>query len=201
MTKDMRHQEYVGEGVDAPAALLSRIRAAREARGESRLEGLAGRKIIKDFGRVMNAEPGTSVRRYNSPSTAGQLGGYSGPGPSARDPQNLSGLLERVIAERGWNTPLAVSSVMARWQQLVGPQLASKTTPDSFADGVITVRCESTAWAVQVRHMKYDIIRRFNSELGSDVVRDIKAFGPHAPSWKKGLRVAPGGRGPRDTYG
>lgn len=201
MSKDIPFGEYDAEGVDAPAALLSRIRAAKEARGELRVQGVAGRKIIKDFGRVMNAEPGTKVKRYNSPSTAGQLGGYSGPGPSVRDPQSLAGLLDRVIMERGWNTPLAVSSVMARWDKLVGPQLASKTTPDSFDDGIITVRCESTAWAVQVRHMKYDIIRRFNSELGDEVVRDVKAFGPNAPSWKKGLRVAPGGRGPRDTYG
>lgn len=201
MAQDMPEKEYDMEGVDAPAALLSRIRAAKEARGELRVQGVAGRKIIKDFGRIMNAEPGTKVKRYRSPSATGQLGGYSGPGPSVRDPQSLSGLLDRVIMERGWTTPLAVSSVMARWDKLVGPQLASKATPESFSDGVILVRCESTAWAVQVRHMKYDIIRRFNSELGDEVVRDVKAFGPNAPSWKKGLRVAPGGRGPRDTYG
>lgn len=201
MAEDMNHKEYDVEGVDAPAALLSRIRAAKEARGELRIQGAAGRKIIKDFGRVINAEPGTKIRRFNNPTGSDQLGGYSGAGPSARDPQHLSKLLDRVIMERGWSTPLAVSSVMARWDKLVGPQLASKATPESFDDGVISVRCESTAWAVQVRNIKYDIIRRFNSELGGDIVRDVKAFGPHAPSWKKGLRVAPGGRGPRDTYG
>lgn len=201
MAQNMHFKEYDTEGMDAPAALLNRIRAAKEARGELRVQGAAGRKIIKDFGRAMNVDPSTKVRRFTASPGTGQLGGYSGSGPSARDPQNLGGLLDRVIMERGWTTPLAISSVMARWDKLVGPQLASKTTPESFDDGVISVRCESTAWAVQMRHMKYDIIRRFNSELGDDVVRDVKAFGPNAPSWKKGLRVAPGGRGPRDTYG
>ena len=79
--------------------------------------------------------------------------------------------------------------------------MSDKTTPESFDQGVLTVRCESTAWAVQIRHMKYDIIRRFNSELGDDVVTDIKTFGPNAPTWKKGRYRVPGGRGPRDTYG
>lgn len=201
MWDNIAQTEYRAEAVDAPHALLSRIRAAKEARGEHRVQGAAGRKIIKDFGRVMNAEPGTKVRRYTSAESTGQLGGYTGAGPSVRDPQSLGGLLDRVIMERGWTTPLAVSSVMARWDKLVGPQIASKATPESFEDGVMTVRCESTAWAVQIRQMKYDIMRRFNGELGDDVVKDVRAFGPAAPSWKKGRRVAPGGRGPRDTYG
>lgn len=197
----MPSEEYAQEGVDAPHALLSRIRAAKEARGEYRISGAAGRKIIKDFSRAMTAEPGKAPRRYHSPDQAGQLGGYSGPGPSARDPQGLSGLLQRVIMERGWSTPLAISSVMARWESLVGPQIASKTTPISFEDGTLTIHCESTAWAAQIRHMKYDIMRSFNKELGDNVVTAIKVFGPTTRSWKKGPLVAPGGRGPRDTYG
>lgn len=201
MSRNILKKEYISDGIDAPAALLSRIRAAKEARGELRVQGAAGRKIIKDFGRAMNSDPGIQTRLFNSYDTSEQLGGYSGSGPSTRDPQSLGGLLDRVIMERGWTTPLAVSSVMARWEKLVGAQLATKAIPESFDHGVVTVRCESTAWAVQIRQLKYDIIRRFNSELGDDVVRDVRALGPHIPSWKKGLRVAPGGRGPRDTYG
>ncbi|WP_421084278.1 DUF721 domain-containing protein [Rothia nasimurium] len=198
---DIYESEYSEDVLDAPHALLSRIRASKEARGELRVQGAAGRKIIKDFSKVMTAEPGTKLRTYRSPGSNNQLGGYTGPGPSARDPQPLSGLIGRIIMERGWTTPLAVSSVMARWPELVGQNVAGKTTPESFDQGVLVVRCESTAWAVQIRHMKYDIMRRFNSELGDEVVTDIQAFGPHAPSWKKGRYRVPGGRGPRDTYG
>ena len=110
MWDNIAQTEYGAEAVDAPHALLSRIRAAKEARGEHRVQGAAGRKIIKDFGRVMNAEPGTKVRRYTSAESTGQLGGYTGAGPSVRDPQSLGGLLDRVIMERGWTTPLAVDS-------------------------------------------------------------------------------------------
>lgn len=195
----MSDSEYIDESIDAPHALLSRIRAAKEARGESRVQGAAGRKIIRDFGRLAGTEGQPKPRRYRVDTS--QLGGYSGPGPSARDPKPLAGLLDRVIIERGWGTPLAVSSVLARWPQLVGPVYASKTRPESFEDGIVTVRCESTAWAVEMRRMKYDIMRKFEAELGEGVVKDIKALGPVTASWRKGRRVAPGGRGPRDTYG
>lgn len=198
--KGYKERLYTPEDVDAPRALLSRIRAAKEARGERRIQGAAGQKIIKDFSKVINAEPGERVRRFSNTNRY-QMGGYSGPGKSARDPQGLSGILDRVIMERGWSTPVAVSSVLTRWGTLVGPQLASKSKPESFDDGVIVVRCESTAWAVEMRRMKYDIMRRINEELGGEIVKDIQAHGPNAPSWKKGRRVAPGGRGPRDTYG
>lgn len=199
--KEYKIRAYTAEDVDAPYALLSRIRAAKEARGERRIQGAAGQKIIKDFSKVINAEPGERVRRFSVGVNRYQMGGYSGPGKSARDPQGLSGILDRVIMERGWSTPVAVSSVLTRWGTLVGAQLASKSKPESFDDGVVVVRCESTAWAVEMRRMKYDIMRRINEELGGEIVKDIQAHGPNAPSWKKGRRVAPGGRGPRDTYG
>jgi predicted nucleic acid-binding Zn ribbon protein len=33
------------------------------------------------------------------------------------------------------------------------------------------------------------------------LVEELIFIGPHAPSWKKGLRSIRGARGPRDTYG
>ncbi|MDY3049893.1 MAG: DciA family protein [Rothia sp. (in: high G+C Gram-positive bacteria)] len=194
------NEEYDQDDLDAPHALLSRIRAAKEARGEVRLQGAAGQKIIRDFGRHLAAGSKPGPRSFRSPSSS-QLGGYSGSGPSTRDPQGLGSLLERVVMERGWSTPVAVSSVLTRWDSIVGPQLAAQAQPESFEDGVIRVRCQSTAWAVQLRTIKFDLIRRFNQELGQELVRDLKVLGPSVPSWKKGRWTAPGGRGPRDTYG
>lgn len=196
------YEQVERENLDPPHALLNRIRAARYSRGERPLTGLAGRKIMQDFSRTMTAAPGQKVRRYRSEnSDSQQLGGYSGAGPSARDPQPLAGLLGRVIAERGWATPLAVSSVIARWDELVGERLASKTKPLSFEEGVLLISCESSNWAVHLGQMKQQIIQRLNQELGQQVVLDLKIQGPHRPNWQRGRMRVAGGRGPRDTYG
>ena len=41
--------------------------------------------------------------------------------------------------------------VFARWPELVGEEVADHCTPESFADGKLVVRTDSTAWATQLR--------------------------------------------------
>lgn len=188
--------------VNAPAALLNRMRAGAASRGEGRLQGNAAKKLTRDFGEVMSAEPGSKrrKRRYQSvdPRT---LGGYTGPGKSARDPKPLSDLMEKMIQSRGWKEPVAVSSVLARWDELVGAHVASYARPVSYTDSTVIIQCETTPQAVNLRMMTNEILKMFERELGVGVVQKIQVNGPNTPSWKRGRRVAPGMRGPRDTYG
>jgi predicted nucleic acid-binding Zn ribbon protein len=125
----------------------------------------------------------------------------SGSGPDDRDPQLLGRSIDRLITERGWETPAAVAGVFGRWDALVGAEVAAHCAPEQFADGEVTVRADSTAWATQVRLLAPAIVRRLNEELGDGTVQRVKVLGPSGPSWRKGPLRAPGGRGPRDTYG
>lgn len=189
--------------VDAPAALLNRLRTAAAERGEGRLTGNAAKKILRDFGATMSAEPGQKKpRRFRDTSYDPRvMGGYSGPGKSARDPKELTSIMETMISARGWKEPVAVSSVLSRWEALMGDYFAEHVKPEGFQDGVVTVRCATTAWATQVKLMRGEILQKFARELGEGVVQKLVVHGPHTPSWKKGKFVAPYGRGPRDTYG
>jgi predicted nucleic acid-binding Zn ribbon protein len=109
--------------------------------------------------------------------------------------------LARLVTDRGWKLPAAAVGVMDRWRDIVGTEVASRTEPVSFADGVLTVRAASTAWATQLRLMSADILRRLNVELGHGSVIRLDVRGPDAPSWNYGPLRARDGRGPRDTYG
>ncbi|WRH26298.1 DUF721 domain-containing protein [Arthrobacter sp. JZ12] len=119
---------------------------------------------------------------------------------SGRDPQGVGAVFGRLLSERGWNSPVAVGSVMARWEELVGPEIAAHCVPESFRETTVLVRCDSTAWATQLRLISPDLLRRFEQELGAGVVTAMTIVGPSAPSWRKGGRAVRG-RGPRDTYG
>lgn len=125
---------------------------------------------------------------------------YSSAGQSARDPMGLEVVLKRVVAERGWQSPMAVGSVMADWPALVGPDIAAHAVPESFEASTLQVRCESTAWATQLRLLAPALLAKFRAELGEGVVTRIDVLGPVSPNWKKGRRHIKG-RGPRDTYG
>jgi predicted nucleic acid-binding Zn ribbon protein len=124
----------------------------------------------------------------------------SGAHPDDRDPQSLDTTLGRFVTDQGWETELRVHGVFSRWEAIVGHDVAQHVRPESFADGRLVVRTDSTAWATQMKLLAPDVVRRLNEVLGDETVRVIDISGPRGPTWKKGrLRVK--GRGPRDTYG
>src|SRR6478609_7614429 len=169
------------DDIDAPQAALNRMREAAAARGEVR------RKV---------ARPG-------APKTKGSIRdtrGFSQFHATGRDPLGLGKVVGRLVAERGWTSPVAVGSVMAEWATLVGPEISSHCTPESFTDTTLHVRCDSTAWATQLRLLSISLLEKFRTELGDGVVTSIQVLGPAAPNWRKGGRTV-NGRGPRDTYG
>jgi len=128
-------------------------------------------------------------------------GRVSGAHPDDRDPQLLDATLSRLVADHGWDLSLRVHGVFGRWAEIVGSDIAGHSAPESFADGRLVVRADSTAWATQLRLLAPTLVRRLNEELGNGTVTVIEVLGPQGPSWKKGGRSIRGARGPRDTYG
>jgi predicted nucleic acid-binding Zn ribbon protein len=169
-------------GVDAVRAALNRARAAAAARG---------------LRPGTPPPPSASARRRRLAGESRRSGAY----PDARDPQLVGSSIERMVAERGWSAPVAVGGVIGRWDAVVGTETAAHCHPESFNEGVLTVRTDSTAWATQLRLLVPALMRRLAEEVGEQTVRKVVVRGPTAPSWRRGLRVAPGSQGPRDTYG
>jgi predicted nucleic acid-binding Zn ribbon protein len=125
----------------------------------------------------------------------------SGAHPDGRDPALLGDAVEKLVNQSGWSRELAVHGVFARWPEIVGTEVASHSQPESFTEGRLVVRADSTAWATELRLQAGMVLKRVNEELGHDTVTIIDFAGPDAPSWIKGRRTTRGGRGPRDTYG
>ncbi|GGS73545.1 hypothetical protein GCM10010156_35510 [Planobispora rosea] len=125
----------------------------------------------------------------------------AGPLRASGDPQLLGRAIADLLADRGWEKPVAVGGVFGRWHEIVGVEMAAHTRPESFADGEVVVSADSTAWATQVRLLARTLIRRLNEELGDGMVRRVNVQGPqNGPRPSGGLRVT-GSRGPGDTYG
>ncbi|MDO5681248.1 MAG: DciA family protein [Propionibacteriaceae bacterium] len=124
----------------------------------------------------------------------------SGAHPDDRDPMLVGAALDRLVEQKGWNTQVNIHLLLGNWPKLVGPVNADHSAPEAFADGVLTVRTSSTAWATQLRLFAPQLVARLNTELGDGSVTRVDVKGPDAPSWKHGRRSVQG-RGPRDTYG
>lgn len=127
----------------------------------------------------------------------------SGARADGRDPLPLGAAINRLIVERGWEAPAAVGGVMGRWPQLVGADLARHCVPQRYdeQERVLTVSCDSTAWATQVRLLAPTLVARLNADLGHGTVKLIRVLGPVGPPRSFGRLRAPGSTGPGDTYG
>jgi predicted nucleic acid-binding Zn ribbon protein len=166
------------------------------AKGTELAEALVSRS------RVAQGRTAGQDRRSSSATGSRRIpgAGWSGPAADERDPQPLDTAVERLVDEHGWAHELAVHGVAARWEQVVGPEVAAHVQVERYTEGEVTLRADSTAWATQMRLLAATLVRRFNEETGDGTVTRVIVRGPHAPSWRKGPRNVPG-RGPRDTYG
>jgi predicted nucleic acid-binding Zn ribbon protein len=127
----------------------------------------------------------------------------SGARADGRDPMALGAAINRLITERGWEAPAAVGGVMGRWPQIVGEDLANHCVPQRYDEDerVLSVQCDSTAWATQLRLLAPALVARLNEDLGHGTVKLIKVHGPGGPARRYGPLRAPGSKGPGDTYG
>ncbi len=145
----------------------------------------------KAAARARGLEPGRPApRRRGAPTAAG----------TARDPMLVGDTLARLAAERGWSEELSVGGVVGRWREVVGDEIADHCTPETFGEGRLVVRADSTNWAANLRVFAPQLLARLEMEVGPDVVREVTVLGPAGPQWARGPRRVKG-RGPRDTYG
>lgn len=151
------------------------------------------RRLRKVFG-----DP--AMRSSDARRRSVRVPGASTPFGIGRDPSGIGEVLDGMTRSLGWTSPLARGELLTSWPDLVGLDVAAHCDPAGIDDGVLTVQCDSTAWATQLRMMRGDILTTILRRYPDAEVSTIRFIGPGGPSWKKGPRSVPG-RGPRDTYG
>lgn len=122
------------------------------------------------------------------------------PFTAGRDPQGLGDIVAVVTREAGWDGALARADVVRLWDEVAGAETAAHAQPEAFEGGVLTVRCDSTAWAKHLSMIRGAFVSQLVAAHPDAGIEQVRFMGPDAPSWKRGLRTVPG-RGPRDTYG
>lgn len=146
----------------------------------------------------MFGHPGSRSRDARKRATRTE--GSSVPYGEGRDPRGIADVLDGLTSRLGWTSPLARSELLSSWAEIVGGETAEHSSPAGIEDGVLTVQCDSTAWATQLRLMRSQIATQIALRHPDAGIEAVRFQGPNAPSWKRGTRSIPG-RGPRDTYG
>ena len=121
------------------------------------------------------------------------------PFEKGRDPRSIGSIVSRTITERGWAPFLSRESVIDQWDDIVGSDVAAHTIPEIDED-LIIVRCNSSAWATNLRIVRHEILAELLAKFPNSGIEKISVLGPGVPNKIRGPRSVKW-RGPRDTYG
>jgi predicted nucleic acid-binding Zn ribbon protein len=155
----------------------SGIELAREALAQAKADA-----------RERGALPGQGRKKRRKPVRESGRGG---------DPTAFGPAIRELLAARGWQERAAVGGVFGRWPQIVGPELAEHTKPETFEDGILVIAADSASWATQVRLLAANLVKRLNEDLGHGTVQRVKVVGPSSGRRGGGRLRVTGGRGPR----
>ena len=120
-------------------------------------------------------------------------------GKPGRDPSALASVVGSLASARGWTTHLELAGLSNHWDSVVGTGIAAHSHVVSYADGVLTIRAESTVWATQLTYLAPQLKATIAQRLNGLPLRSIIVTGPHAYSFRRGPYDIHG-RGVRDTY-
>ena len=117
---------------------------ADEVRGRAGLRSTSARSSATNRA----GRPGRAAQARTRETTGSE------PFTPGRDPKALGDVIDGLTSQLGWTAPLAQHEVLASWAEIAGEETAQHTEPIAIEDGVLQVRCESTAWATQLRLMR-----------------------------------------------
>ena len=96
-----------------------------------------------------------------------------------RSPTPLAEALTSYFKQAGLTKRVQQAGIIEEWAELVGPQIARVTQPDSISpDGVLRVRVATAAWANELSLMSPRILARLNAGRSGRVKEIRWAPGP-----------------------
>jgi hypothetical protein len=84
----------------------------------------------------------------------------------------------------------ASSQILADWEIIVGPKIASMTVPRRLDRGVLTIACAGPA-AMDLHYMGVEVINRINTHLGGQPVHSLKFTQAGMPRKPPPIRTLP----------
>jgi len=143
------------------------VRPDREARADAaERRRQAARRAALDRASFDPAPPSDDDWTIEEPDTDGLR--------RVPDPRPVGEALAQLVQRQGWSQRLVTATLWARWDEVVGPDLARHCQPVRVAGGILVVRARSAVWATQLRYLVPGLLANLTEVLGEPVVRDIR---------------------------
>ncbi|NMN01005.1 hypothetical protein G1C96_1587 [Bifidobacterium sp. DSM 109958] len=107
-------------------------------------------------------------------------------GKPGRDPSRLGSVADVLAIQGNWGPHLKLAQLEYHWDEVVGPGIAAHSRPAGYADGVLTIRTESTVWATQLTYLIPQLRSRIAERLVGLPVERVQVTGPRASTFGGG---------------
>ena len=87
--------------------------------------------------------------------------------------QSIGEVLFSVLKKKGMASKIEENALRKLWPKAVGPQIASKTKPDSLRNGTLFVKTVSSVWVQQLHFIKEEILDKLNQLSGKPTIKEI----------------------------
>jgi len=92
-----------------------------------------------------------------------------------RRPEAIGKIVANVIGKSGVAERIEQAGIIPEWRQLVGPQIAAVTSPQSIsANGTLFVGVVTNAWANELSMLEPELLRSLNAKPGRAPVKKIR---------------------------
>jgi predicted nucleic acid-binding Zn ribbon protein len=79
--------------------------------------------------------------------------------------------LDRVARKLGGPDAASMHSLIVRWSEIVGAQVADHARPTSLREGVLIVAVDDPAWRTQLAYLAEDLRQRVSAASGLEVTK------------------------------
>jgi predicted nucleic acid-binding Zn ribbon protein len=92
-----------------------------------------------------------------------------------RKPESIGNVVASWLGESGLAGRVEQAAVVPEWPNLVGPQIAAVTTPQSItANGTLFVAVTTNAWMNELSLLEPELLRSLNTKSGRIPIRRIR---------------------------
>jgi predicted nucleic acid-binding Zn ribbon protein len=99
--------------------------------------------------------------------------------------QSIGEVLFSILKKRGMTSKIEENALLKLWPKAVGPQIVSKTKPDSLKNGTLFVKTVSSVWVQQLHFIKEEIRGKLNELYGKPVIKEIRFLVGHTLAQEK----------------
>ncbi len=89
-------------------------------------------------------------------------------------PEDIGSVINSIVNRMGLSSKLKTSGIFNHWSEIVGEEIAKRSSPEKLARGILYISVSSSTWANELSLMSVQLIEKINAFAGEQVVKTIR---------------------------